>query len=205
MLTLMQFICMDDIGMVYRPFIMHDWTLVFYFTCVILVVGIVLMNLVTAVLVNGALEQANQDKEALKHQEERRKKKLMKSLREMFVRLDEDGSGQVDREEILSASEEDKALLNEFLEMTDPIDIFNKLDVDDRGYLDIDEFCDGLYQATMSKTPIELKRMDKRMNTMSQQLSTALRGQDALAAMLSEVHQELRAVRGVLDSRSLDK
>merc|ERR1712151_777848 len=94
----------------------------------------------------------------------------MKSLRTMFERLDEDGSGQVDREEILSASDEDKILLNEFMTLQDPIEIFNQLDIDGGGSLDIEEFCEGLYQAAISKTPIELKRMDKRMDAIRRQL-----------------------------------
>merc|ERR1712157_511794 len=102
MLTLIQFICMDDIADIYRPLMKKDWSLVIYFVSVILIISIVLMNIVTAVLVNGALEQASLDKEARRVQAEKHKKKLMHSLRDMFWRLDLDNSGEIDRKELLN-------------------------------------------------------------------------------------------------------
>lgn len=169
MITLVQFVCMDSIGSIYRPLIEENWALVIYFMTVIVVVAIVIMNIVTAVLVNGALEQANQDKAIMRDEQEKKKIVLMKSLYEMFQRLDKDGSGRIDRHEILHASEEDKVLLHEFMELSDPMEVFDFLDIDGGGALDIDEFCHGLYESAISKTPIEVLRMDKRMQAMSRQ------------------------------------
>jgi len=163
MLTLTQFITLDSIGSIYRPLIREDPILAFYFMSLILVVGIVLMNLVTAVLVNGALEQAHQNKEAQQALEEKQKKKLMKKLRKMFDRLDEDGSGNITVEEMLSGTAEDMALLVEMAKNADPVEVFTSLDYDGSGQLDIEEFCDGMYQATISQTPVELRRIDKRV------------------------------------------
>jgi len=99
----------------------------------------------------------------------------MKDLYNMFRRLDEDGSGHVDREEILNASGEDRQLLNEFMENRHPLDVFNQLDIEGRGFLDIEEFCEGLYECAISKTPIELKVLDKRMQFMMSKQDLALK------------------------------
>lgn len=192
MLTLVQFVCMDSIGQIYRPLIKSNPFLVVYFTGVILVVGIVLMNIITAVLVNGALEQANQDKEMMRAHEKTKKERLSKDLLEMFRRLDKDNSGVVDRDEVLNASEEDKALLNEFMELKDPLEVFNQLDIDDGGTLSIEEFVEGLYECAVSKNPIELKRMDKRMDAMNQKtdilISEIRKMQEAVLALCDHAH-----------------
>jgi len=166
MLTLLQFVCMDSIGSIYRPLIQENPSLAVYFVAIILIVAVVFMNIVTAVLVNGALEQAAEDKEMQRSEQEKKKKKLMKQLYDMFARLDEDESGMVDRDELLNATEEDKYLLNEFMELKDPLEVFDQLDIDGDGSLEIDEFCEGLFECAMSNTPIELKRIDKRIDAM---------------------------------------
>merc|ERR1719399_135750 len=62
MLTLVSFVNLDSISSMYVPMIKKDITLVFYFMPFILVVSIALMNLVTAVIVEGAIEQAHADR-----------------------------------------------------------------------------------------------------------------------------------------------
>merc|ERR1719440_1923580 len=78
MLTLMQFATLDNMNLVYMPLIKKSWWLAFFFLTIIMVVSVVLMNLITAVVVNSALEQAMSDKEAMKAHEDKRKRKLMK-------------------------------------------------------------------------------------------------------------------------------
>merc|ERR1719464_371890 len=55
MLTLLQFACLDSVGAIYRPLVAKQSLLVFYFVSIILVVPIIVMNLVTAVIVEGAI------------------------------------------------------------------------------------------------------------------------------------------------------
>jgi len=56
MLSLIQFISMDNAVLIYRPLLLKEPSLVIYFVGIILSLSTVLMNLVTAVLVNSALE-----------------------------------------------------------------------------------------------------------------------------------------------------
>merc|ERR1719454_1030616 len=137
-MTLLQFATLDNMSLIYMPMVRKSWWLAFFFICIILVVSIVLMNLITAVVVNSALEQAMSDKEAMKAQENKRRKKLMRDLKRMFIRLDDDGSGQVSQDEMACMSEEDKHLLNSVLGVSDPLEVFRQLDVDGSGLLEID-------------------------------------------------------------------
>ncbi|CAE8728814.1 unnamed protein product, partial [Polarella glacialis] len=166
MLTLIQFVCLDSVGAIYKPLIESDITLVLYFSAIILVIPIVLMNLVTAVCVNGALEQAGQDKDAAKIHEEQHRKKLVNTMRVIFTRLDEDQSGQVSLDELMQVSQQDLSELERATNISDPRQIFEALDVDGRGQLGIEEFCHGIWQAAMSKVPTEVQRMERQVDSM---------------------------------------
>jgi hypothetical protein len=133
MLTIMQFVCMDNLAVIYKPLIEADWTLCASSLLTILVVGIVLTNLVTAVVVNSTLEQALQDKEAIRCQESDRRKKMVTQLKNMFIRLDEDESGELALDEIKNCTDADKALPFSVMTVADPIEIFHALYVDDNG------------------------------------------------------------------------
>jgi len=96
--------------------------LLLYFGTLILIVAILIMNVVTAVLVNGALEQANEDKETQVAEKEAKKVTLLKALHDMFERMDEDKSGKLTRDELVSASQKDNDFFHEFLELKDPVE-----------------------------------------------------------------------------------
>lgn len=165
MLTLVQFVCMDSIGDIYRPLIKHDWVLAVYFMAVILAVSVVLMNIVSAIMVSNAVTQSAEDREARKVSEEAHKAQLLKGMRDVLVEIDEDNSGTIDLDELRGALEQETSKLEEIQAHVDVEDIFLALDILDDGYLDIDEFCDALYQCAFAKLPIEMKRIDKQITT----------------------------------------
>lgn len=187
MLTLVQFVCLDGLSSIYRPLIEYDWQLVFYFMTVILVIGVVLMNIITAILVNSAVEQGSSDKEALRMIEERWKAALMDELQALFGRIDADGSGFVTWQELSCVGAEDQALLSEFCAFANPKEVFRILDTDESGVLEIDEFCEGLFQCVTGKSPIELRRMDKQLKKI---LAKQEQFEVKICQVLSEVLQQ---------------
>lgn len=191
MLSLLQFVCFDNIVLIYRPLCQDNIFLMCYFILLILVVGIVVMNLVTAVIVNSALEQTAQDKDLMKSMEEKRKKKILKDLKRMFTRLDEDGSGQLSREEIEGVDEAEKEVLRNLTSMDDPVEIFDVLDVDGSGDIGIDEFCDGLWQVAISNAPLEIKRMEKQVERI--RMDTKVHGSvlTEISAKLDRLNEEI--------------
>merc|ERR1719382_1629038 len=99
------------------------------------------MNLVTAVIVSSAMEQATNDKQALKVEEEQKKRNLIKKAHKVFKELDEDDSNTISREEMACMSEEQKELMCDMCGGEDPLVIFDSLDFDGSGEIDIDGFC----------------------------------------------------------------
>jgi len=174
MLSLLQFVCLDSIGSIYRPFIEMRFELALYFTTVILLAAFVFMNIVTAVIVNSALEQASADREVMIEEKENRKLQLMEDLKDVFMALDTDKSGHLEREEVLAATIQDVSSLRDFMDCDAPVEVFDQLDVNGCGMLSIDDFCEGLYECAMSGTPIELKRIEKIASIVKEEQKSVL-------------------------------
>lgn len=162
MLTLFQCFTLDSAGQVYRPLITHNPVLIAYFMTVILVMAVSLMNLVTAVMVNSALDQASEDKDVKRAYEAVQKRKQLEQLKVMFLELDSDGSGELTLEELKGAPEEVREQLKEVAGTEDIEGLFQMLDYDGGGSLDTDEFCEGVLRASTSEKPLELTRLVKQ-------------------------------------------
>eukprot|EP00927_Polykrikos_kofoidii_P021793 TRINITY_DN20534_c0_g1_i3.p1 TRINITY_DN20534_c0_g1~~TRINITY_DN20534_c0_g1_i3.p1 ORF type:complete len:689 (-),score=87.53 TRINITY_DN20534_c0_g1_i3:28-2040(-) len=170
MLTLVRFATLDSIASIYTPLIVTDWTLSFFFGALFLTLSIVLMNLVTAIIVNCAMEQTMHDTDLQKSVDANKKKKLVKDLREIFMRLDNDGSGHLSRFELTRITQEDREMLSNLMAANDPQEIFDAMDVDGDDQVCIDEFIDAVWQVCVSEAPIEIKRMDKQIALLRQEL-----------------------------------
>lgn len=174
-LTLLQIFSLDSIGAIYKPIIKHKFFMLVYFMSVLLLLSIALMNLVTAVMVNSSLDQATQDKEALKAWESARRAKQIDQLKDMFLTLDEDGSGELTLEEINNAPEETQNQLKEIVATDDLRELFDILDYDGGGTIGVEEFCDGILKATTRSTGIlELGRLVKQCSDTLQNTREAL-------------------------------
>lgn len=193
MFSLMQFVILDNVVTIYYPLARHDPILCLYFIALILVVGIVVMNLVTAVVVNSALEQAAQDKTLMKVMEDERRKTFLKELRLVFERLDEDNSGTITPLEIESISDADLQNLQQLTGLYSPMQIFEALDVDRNGCISINEFCDELWEVAISQTPLEIKRMEKQIDSIRRELKRHRKEQQTMSSVLADIHKAVVA------------
>ncbi|CAJ1419233.1 unnamed protein product [Effrenium voratum] len=183
MITLVQFVTLDSMANMYKPLVKADWRLAFYFIGMVLAISIVLMNLITAVIVNSALEQASNNKEIQRVQENKRRKKTIEELRNMFSRLDHDGSGTITLAEIMEATEEDQIMLKKFLTLDSPLEIFCMLDIDNSGQLNIEEFCEGVMEHVTSDRSVEFKRIDKNFKQLRKEVRELQLSVDKVASI----------------------
>eukprot|EP00931_Biecheleriopsis_adriatica_P060916 TRINITY_DN3659_c0_g1_i1.p1 TRINITY_DN3659_c0_g1~~TRINITY_DN3659_c0_g1_i1.p1 ORF type:complete len:650 (-),score=131.16 TRINITY_DN3659_c0_g1_i1:99-2048(-) len=180
-MILIQAFSWDSISAVYRPLVKHRWGLVFYFAAVLLILAVALMNLVTAIMVEGSLAQGEEDKEIKKALAAVKKKKQMQHLKLMFLELDDDGSGELSMEEIDAAPPDVRDHLIEIAGTDDIATLFDMLDYDGGGTLGTDEFCEGVMKATNSDKPLELSRLVKQNSDIlvnSRKVIALLRGED---------------------------
>ncbi|CAK9090226.1 Voltage-dependent calcium channel type A subunit alpha-1 (Cacophony protein) [Durusdinium trenchii] len=164
MLTLISFIHADSIKEVYEPIIIVRPAMIIFFVSVILTVSVSLMNLVTAVLVEGALQNAANDKELSRHDLRLKVKKFAPKIMEVFVEIDKDGSGTIDRDELsqIKLSELPFELSTEHVSSLE--DLFDMLDVDGKGTLTSTEFADGLLQLLTMDMPIHTMKTFKLLH-----------------------------------------
>lgn len=173
MITLAQFVTMDSIASIYLPLVrMQPW-LMLYFTLLILIVSISVMNLVTAALVEGTLENARM----LRQEEERMKsvttQQMLPEILELFDRADTDGSGELAIDE-MRQFEEDGQVPDQILDRASVgsmTELFNVLDVDKSGVVTREEFAEGLLDIFMRDVSVsslqQMKLLRGLQNSMS--------------------------------------
>lgn len=149
MFTLIQFMTLDSWSGVARPMMERQPYIWMFFMVFISIATFVLMNLVTAVIVNNALDITKKDEEAAVLQMENEKKEEFEQLGDLFYNLDADGSGSVDKDEFQSAFEvpevANKLKVLEF-EEAELMKLFEMIDKDGGGEIELEEFLFGLRQ-----------------------------------------------------------
>merc|ERR1719503_141102 len=116
---------------------------------------------------------------------------MIDKLRKMFLRLDENASGDITIDEIKHMNDLDRLMLGGMVENFDPEELFAALDVHNDGVLSIDEFCAGVWQVSHSQVPLEVKRTEKQVFVMRGQLSD-------LHSIVKRTEKQVFVMRGQL-------
>eukprot|EP00927_Polykrikos_kofoidii_P057394 TRINITY_DN51519_c0_g1_i1.p1 TRINITY_DN51519_c0_g1~~TRINITY_DN51519_c0_g1_i1.p1 ORF type:complete len:728 (-),score=114.57 TRINITY_DN51519_c0_g1_i1:115-2298(-) len=156
MLSLWQMLTFDDSSGIYRPVIEAKPMLGIYFVVFMLLGSVALMNLVTALMVDSCVRQAQEDKRCREATANARRAEKMPRLKEIFAELDVDKSGTVELVEILGAPRKVQDEIACLVDLDEVEDIFLILDVTGTGALDIDTFCEGILKASCGSKPLEL-------------------------------------------------
>ena len=151
--SLSQFVTCDSIAVIYRDIVIKKPFMAPYFTLLVLVMSISLMNLVTALIVEGSLAQSATEKSIERNMRLKEYDKKAPQLREVFVKLDADHSGSISVNEILQISGSDAELLLNVIPADDMADLFDILDQDGSGEIEYDEFLESLKSIIASDLP----------------------------------------------------
>lgn len=158
MMTLSQLVTMDSIASIYIPLIKKKPELSSYFIALVIIVSIALMNLVTAVLVEGALDHARQEKEEDVKLSNSKFREMIPQLQSLFESLDTDKSGELQRTEIEAAEREKRAEIPADIldkaSVASMTELFEKLDVDKSGSLKSAEFIEGCMNIFLLEIPV---------------------------------------------------
>eukprot|EP00929_Paragymnodinium_shiwhaense_P079888 TRINITY_DN41645_c0_g1_i2.p1 TRINITY_DN41645_c0_g1~~TRINITY_DN41645_c0_g1_i2.p1 ORF type:complete len:631 (+),score=86.45 TRINITY_DN41645_c0_g1_i2:87-1979(+) len=185
MLTILSFLVFDSVREIYWPLVTQDPVLMLYFLAVIFTVGIVLANLITAVMVNGSIEQASQNREAKLLADKYMQETILKETMDVFRSLDQDCSGVITREEVQGISEVDAAIMESLIHLRDPVELIDVLDLDDSGAVDMEEFIKVVQQVACH--PGESIQFLKLAKTMKQMHSAILCEHRKLASAITSL------------------
>merc|ERR1719362_615696 len=136
------------------------------------------LNIVTGVFVESAMNSNNHSRQVIIKEELDSKRGFLKALRDLFHEMDNNGDG------FITATEFDRRLRNEEviayfkalkLDVSDTKRLFSLLDNDNSGTVDVVEFLEGCYQLQGEARSIDLKILQMQMKGLSQQI-TQLQG-----------------------------
>ncbi|CAE7279571.1 CACNA1H [Symbiodinium sp. CCMP2456] len=163
MITLTQFATLDSIADIYLPLTKQQPYLAIYFFLLMAIVSISLMNLVTAVIVEGALEHARQDREEEQKLALVTTKQMLPEIVSLFDMVDADASGEIILEEM---REHEYGYGKLFYG-----ELFEILDVDNSGKVNREEFVEGLLNIFLREVPVSALQMIKMLRLLRETMS----------------------------------
>jgi len=124
------------------------------------------VNIVTGVFVDNAMQSGRQDREVVVHEELENKKDYLLSLQALFERIDDGGDGMITRESLQTAVLDENVLAffaAMKLDVPDATILFDLLDFDHSGEISIDEFLTGCYRLQGDASNMDTKIMQAEM------------------------------------------
>lgn len=200
LLTLLQFITMDSISSFYWPLILKQPVLIFYFLALLMGVSIALMNLVTAMLVEEAINNQRMDDEMAAYYTRQKLKSLQPHFRQLFRGFDVSGDGVIAVGEVLHTMESGMEIPKELKELVNHarlIDLFDALDKDQSGFITEDEFVEGLGYMAMSDVPLETMQILHLLRGCTRELSKLKREMRGTHSLISKMGSSDMLVRSV--------
>jgi hypothetical protein len=155
-MTLMSFTTQDNIHAFYEPLVTANPWLALFFVLIWLFVTVSLMNLVTAVIVDSAINQSRLDQQTYRSTMRRQVARLSPRIEALFDELVESAKdGLLAFEELDFAELKIPAELKAIVEWDQLKDLFRNLDTGRSGTVDKEEFLDGVMHLALQSVPIE--------------------------------------------------
>lgn len=169
MFTLIQVLTLDSWTSFVREMMKYSpWCWVYFYLYIAFAV-FVLMNLVTAIIVDNALKNSQKDAEAVLAEKEKEFKAALAQFQSLFELIDMDGNGELTREEFKIAFQDpqiEMRLKMLDIQMKDCEEIFDLLDTGD-GVLSLQEFFEGITSMAGLAQSKDMFRVLKRVDRLT--------------------------------------
>jgi len=159
----------------------------FFFLLFIVFTIFAIVNIVTGVFVEAALQSNLKDRDIIAHEELMNKKKYLESMQDIFLEMDSDEQGTISLEEFEGKLQDERviAYFNALkLDVSDARVLFRLLDTDESGEITIDEFIVGCYKLQGESRSLDMKIMQFEVNALRDMVYNA-------QEMLRQVHSHV--------------
>jgi len=198
MITFIQFVTMDSIATIYVPLVKRRPLLCIYFSLLIVIISIALMNLVTAVLVETAILNSKKDQELALH----RIRRLRPQIKKAFHMMDLDNSKTVSRAEVLLCHAHFPASVLKVVPRERLPELFDILDTNGSGQIGEDAFVEGVMEFILSDvsfTTMQEIKLLTQMRRWQEQTATELL---CISTRLKHLDHSTRQSMYVVDTSS---
>merc|ERR1719337_316478 len=140
--------------------------LIFILFCLFAVV-----NIVTGVFVESALQSNIKDRDIIVHEELQNKKMYLQSMESIFEEMDEDGKGTISLLEFEDKLKDERviAYFNVLkLDVSDAKSLFQLLDYDGSDEVGIEEFLEGCYKLQGESRTLDMKIMQYQVQMLEE-------------------------------------
>jgi hypothetical protein len=199
MMTLFQVMTLDSWTSIMRPLMKQQPLVVLFFVVFISIAEFVLMNLITAVIVEHAFADSKNEQNELAKEMEGEMEKELRELQHLFNRMDTDGDRKLSRSEFTRAMESKK--VRQKLQKLDIVakdidELWEILD-DGDGELDSQEFVNGIRRLRGEARFKDILRLYREIRVLENFC-------DQVEENLEITNERMQAVQGRLQRARLD-
>lgn len=159
----------NDWAQYYDALLLLPWLYPVSFLAFILFTLFAVVNIVTGVFVESALQANLKDKDIIVNEELQAKKRYLQSMQELFEDMDEDGKGTISLEEFQSKLKDEKVIAYFHvlkLDVSDATTLFQMIDYDRSNEVNINEFLEGCYRLQGESTAMDMKIMQFELQNL---------------------------------------
>jgi len=141
------------------------------------------LNIVTAVFVDSAFQATHKIRQIVIHEELEQKRDYLKALRDLFSEMDVNGDGSISIDEFEDRLCDERVIAffkAMKLDVSDSRTLFNLLDKDRSGQVDIVEFLNGCYQLQGESRSIDTKILRIQVTSLMERMMCLEENQQAL-------------------------
>jgi len=179
-----------------------------FFVIFIIFGSFAMLSLLTGVISETMIEKSQQQKEEVRWHAEQDRMKFVEQLRRIFIEADADGDGQLSMEEFQACKAKISGALDiEGAEVDQDLDkVYEVIDFDGSGSVDVDEFLDGMVRAKSDLRTMHVMQLQYMVRKAQTDLETRIDSvQTEITQRVTSIEAGLELIHSAFVRSTADK